>query len=154
MELTDVYKYTGLGVVLVLSIFIKIPKLELNVWGWLGKAVGNALNKGVIERLDKTDEKIDKLQSDLDAHIKVEEVAKIDAARKEILKFNDELLANRKHSLESFDETLKLIDIYEDYCDKNPGYSNNKALLSIDNIKRVYKKRLAKGDFASPSDEE
>ena len=81
MELTDIYTYTGAAIVLILSIFIKIPKLELNVWGWLGKAVGNALNKGVIERLDKTDEKIDKLQTDLDNHIKAEEVAMRQDAR-------------------------------------------------------------------------
>jgi len=152
MELTDIYTYTGAAIVLILSIFIKIPKLELNVWGWLGKAVGNALNKGVIERLDKTDEKIDKLQTDLDNHIKAEEVAKVDAARREILQFNDELLARRKHSKESFDQKLQLIDLYEDYCDKHENYSNNQALLSIENIKRVYKQSLKKGDFATPED--
>lgn len=154
MELTDIYTYTGIGVVLILSIFIKIPKLELNVWKWLGKSIGNSLNHDVIDRLDKTDKKIDDLKIDLDKHIKTEEAAKIDSHRRDILQFNDELLAQRKHSKETFDQELQIIDKYERYCDSHPDYPNNQALLAIANIKKVYSRRLEKGDFALPDDEE
>lgn len=154
MELQDVYTYTGIGIVLILSIFIKIPKLELNVWGWLGKAIGKALNATVIERLDETDKKIDTLQEKLDRHIKTEEVAKVDAARTEILQFSDGLLDGKRNSKESFDQILRLIDVYERYCDTHTDYPNNQALLAIENIKRVYAKRLGKQDFAKPLAEE
>lgn len=154
MELTDIYTYTGLGIVLILSIFIKIPKLELNVWKWLGKSIGNALNHDVIDRLDKTDKKIDDLKTDLDKHIKTEEVAKIDDCRTQILQFNDELIAKRSHSKETFDQKLFIIDKYEHYCESHPDYPNNQALLAIENIKKVYSRRLSKGDFARPDDEE
>lgn len=150
MELTDIYTYTGIGVVLILSIFIKIPKLELNVWKWLGKSIGNSLNHDVIDRLDKTDKKIDDLKTELDKHVKVEEVARIDDCRKQILQFNDEILARRRHSKETFDQNLLIIDKYEKYCDSHPDYPNNQALLAIANIKKVYSRRLEKGDFALP----
>lgn len=152
MEFNDLYTYTGWGILLLLSIFIKIPKLELNVWSWLGRAVGKVLNGTVIDRLDATDKKLDTLKDELDKHIKAEEVAKIDSYRRSILQFNDEILANRRHSKETFDQNLQLIDAYEKYCDTHTDYPNNQALLAIENIKKVYAKRLDKHDFAKAED--
>lgn len=60
--------------------------------------------------------------------------------RYRILRFNDEILHDQKHSKEHFDQILEDITRYEKFCDEHPEYENNKAVLAIENIKRVYKK--------------
>lgn len=73
---------------------------------------------------------------------------KADDARRRILTAADELRCNvTLHSLEWFNQLNEDIDRYEKYCDKHPDYSNNKALQSIEYIKRNYAKRLEKNDF-------
>ena len=55
------------GVVIILAGLIKIPKLELNLWSFIVRALGKALNTELAAEVKKfhndTDEKIDKLQS-------------------------------------------------------------------------------------------
>lgn len=60
--------------------------------------------------------------------------------RYRILRFNDEILHDQKHSKEHFDQILEDITRYEKFCAEHPEYENNKAILAIENIKRVYKK--------------
>jgi hypothetical protein len=41
-----------IGVIIVLIIgFIKIPKLEINIWHWLGKIVGRLLFKELADQI-------------------------------------------------------------------------------------------------------
>ena len=61
-------------------------------------------------------------------------------ARSRIIRFNDELLNDTKHSKEMFDQVLADIDTYEKYCSDNPKFLNNKTGLSIQNIKKVYQR--------------
>lgn len=61
-------------------------------------------------------------------------------ARTRILRFNDELLNETKHSKEMFDQALGDIDAYEKYCAKHPEFLNNRTTLSVEHIKRVYQK--------------
>ena len=58
--------------------------------------------------------------------------------RYRILRFNDEILHEEKHSKEHFDQVLEDISRYERFCNTHPEYENNKAVLAIKNIKRVY----------------
>lgn len=46
MELVEVLKAVGIsgGIILFLASFIKIPKIELNVWGWVFSKMGKAFN--------------------------------------------------------------------------------------------------------------
>ena len=68
-------------------------------------------------------------------------------SRARILQFNDELYRGIKHTKESFDDVIAEIDNYEDYCKSHPKFPNFKAVAAIDNIKKVYKKRLEVADF-------
>lgn len=43
MDLLDIAKYAGGGIVVILLGFIKIPKIELNIWNWLGRTIGRSL---------------------------------------------------------------------------------------------------------------
>lgn len=70
------------------------------------------------------------------------EIAESEATtcRYRILRFNDEIIHDQKHTKEHFDQILEDITRYEKYCDEHPEYENNKAILSIENIKRIYQK--------------
>ncbi len=91
--------------------------------------------------------KIDKLADMLDHHIKEDRENDIRMARRDILRFNDEIRRGQAHTAESFDDILEAVDAYEHYCKEHPEFENNKAVMAIANIKRVYQDRLIKNDF-------
>lgn len=115
---------------------IKIPVIQINIWSIIGKAI----NGEVLQ-------KVKELSDSFEKHISLAEEEKIRDARARILRFNDEVLLNRKHSKEHFEEILQDIDMYEKYCNDHPNYKNNKAVFAIDTIKEVYKKCLKDKDF-------
>ena len=63
------------------------------------------------------------------------------------LEFNGEIKRGVHHDEEEFNDVLEAIDKYESFCRDNPNYSNNKAVLAIENIKNVYKKAYSNNDF-------
>ena len=63
-------------------------------------------------------------------------------ARTHILRFDDELLNDIKHSKEYFSQQLQDIDVYEAYCKEHPEFKNNYASAAIDHVKTTYKKLL------------
>lgn len=67
--------------------------------------------------------------------------------RYRILRFNDELIHEEKHTKEHFDQVLDDITRYEKYCDEHPEYENNKAVLAVENVKATYKKCVDKSMF-------
>ena len=68
-------------------------------------------------------------------------------ARTRILRFSDEILHKMRHSKEMFDQINEDIDAYRKYCDKHPEYKNNKAVMAIGNIEKVYGMCLEQHDF-------
>lgn len=128
------------GLIVILLGMIKIPVLEINLWGWLGRVIGRAINGEIIK-------KVDGLTADLDDLKKREELEHVRRARQRILRFSDEILFNQRHSKEHFDEILEEIDVYEKYCHEHVEYENNRADLAIATIREVYKKCLRDHDF-------
>ena len=110
----------------------------------MAKAIGKAINADVSNRLDG-------IESKLDGHIKTDDRRTADNLRAQILHFNNELLRPIYHTKEEFIEVLAKIDEYERYCERNPDYPNNRAVLAIENIREVYKERLKKRDFLQES---
>jgi len=70
-----------------------------------------------------------------------------DAARRNILIFDDELRRNIEHSEESFDQVLSDINFYSKYCREHPEYENNKATNAISHINHVYQQVKAENKF-------
>lgn len=130
----------GTGLLIILAGLIRIPKLEINIWTALAHVVGRALNGEVIV-------KVDKLTSDFEDHLRIEEEERAKNARQRILRFNDELLFRTKHSKEHYDDVLEDIDKYEEYCINHPEYKNNKANRAIENIRNEYDSHLQNHDF-------
>lgn len=108
----------------------------------------------LIKRKDDKDGQNDKLATAI-AGVKTEldtmrnEIAEDRAtdARIRILSFSDEVRHNVRHSKESFDQINLDIDTYKRYCDGHPDYKNNRAVMAIANIERVYVECLRKNDF-------
>ena len=76
------------------------------------------------------------------------EVHAVNSCRERILRFNSEIMSdNKTHNKEYYDEILSDIDKYEHYCLNHPDYPNNKAMLSIENIKKTYADLLERNDF-------
>lgn len=67
--------------------------------------------------------------------------------RYRILRFNDEIMHDEKHTKEHFDQIMEDITKYENYCKEHPSFPNNKAVFAINNIKRIYQKCTDEGTF-------
>ena len=63
-------------------------------------------------------------------------------ARTHILRFDDELLNDVKHSKEYFSQQLQDIDTYEAYCAAHPDFKNSYAVCAIEHIRKTYAKLL------------
>lgn len=151
MDLTELQTVLGAVLVFLLSL-IKIPKIELNIWGWLGKAIRTGLNKDILAELkdmnadllhvkDELKEfrgEVDTFRQEFLDYKEEDEENRIAQSRQQILIFNDEILQETRHSKERFDNILAEIDKYEKYCSEHPNYANNKAVLAIKNIKKTY----------------
>ena len=131
----------GGGALLILMTLIQIAPIKVNPWSKIAKAIGKALNGDVMTKLNE-------VQGRLDEHIRIDDERNADAHRVQILRFNRELLQdNIPHTQEDFIEALSEIDFYERYCREHPDYENNRAVLAIENIERVYKKLMENGGF-------
>lgn len=128
------------GLSIILIGMIKIPTLDFNFWVWLGRIIGKTMNKEVLDRVDK-------LSTDLENFKNEEELERARRARQRILRFNDEILFDQRHSKEHFDEILEDIDVYEKYCHEHENYENNRAELAIATIQEVYKQCVKTHDF-------
>ena len=140
--------HTGIiGILIVLAGMIKVPKMELNIWNSLGRVIGRSVNGEVMERVQELKSTVNELQTEVQRIQKEEELERARQARQRILRFNDEILFNKRHSKEHFDEILDDIDTYEEYCREHEDYENNKAVLAIATIREVYKDCLKTHDF-------
>lgn len=140
--------HTGIiGVLIILAGMIKIPKMELNIWNSIGRTIGRSVNGEVMEQVQDLKKTVSELQTEVQQIQKEEELERARQARQRILRFNDEILFEKRHSKEHFDEILDDIDTYEEYCREHEDYENNKAVLAIATIREVYKDCLKTHDF-------
>ena len=140
LELNNLAQHGMIGLLVILAGMIKIPKLELNIWNLIGRTIGRSVNKEVLEQVNILFKEVDTLKKD-------EELERARQARQRILRFNDEILFEKRHSKEHFDEILDDIDTYEEYCRTHEDYENNKAVLAIATIREVYRDCLKTHDF-------
>ncbi len=69
------------------------------------------------------------------------------SARVRILRFADELMEERKHSKDSYDQCLSDITTYNQYCKDHPSFKNNQTVATAQYIEKNYAERLEKHDF-------
>lgn len=146
MNLQEIFAGGGISIVVLLTL-IQVAPIKVDPWSAIARAIGRALNGDVLHKLDKLENGQSDTRKCLDNHIRIAEDRNADAHRANILHFNTELLRGERHTREGFIEVLSEIDFYEGYCREHPDYENNRAVLAIENIKRVYRERMEKNDF-------
>ena len=146
MNLGEIAGWSGGGLLLLLT-FIQIAPIKVNPWSAIVRGIGKALNGDVLKKLDVLEAGQVETRKRLDEHIRIDDDRNADTHRSRILHFNTELLRGDKHTREDFIETLAEIDFYEHYCREHPDYENNRAVLAIENIERVYKDLMGNGGF-------
>ena len=154
LEINNLAQGGVIGLLVILMGMIKIPKLELNIWNLIGRTIGRSINREAMQQADSFSKSINSRMDNLSQKVedleKAEELERVRFARQRILRFNDEILCGQRHSKEHFDEILDDITLYEHYCNDHEDYENNKAVLAIKTIKRVYDQCMVTHDFLSP----
>ena len=117
---------SGGGILILLLTIIQITPLKLNPWSVIAKELGKALTVDVLDKLDENS---------------------ASTCRYRLIRFDDELRHNVKHTQEHFDQILDDITTYERYCKEHPNYPNSKAILAIENIKSTYIKCREENSF-------
>ena len=146
MNLGEIAGWSGGGLLLLLT-FIQSAPIKVNPWSAIVRGIGKALNGDVLKKLDVLEAGQVEARNRLNEHIRIDDDRNADTHRTRILHFNTELLRGNKHTQEDFVEVLTEIDFYEHYCREHPDYENNRAVLAIENIKRVYKELMENGGF-------
>lgn len=103
----------------------------------------NEIRKGY----DSQQKDIDSLKISIDKMQESESVKDAQAARRRILRFNDELLRSIDHSKEYFDDILEDIKIYNRYCDEHKDFANGKTVMAKKNIEHCYEQCMEKHSF-------
>ena len=139
MEGKEILEWTA-GIALSLSVVIEISPIKLNPWKHILKWIGNGINGELITKVDKLNQDLQDLKVDCE-----ERNAKL--LRSHILTFGDEILHEQHHSKERFDQMLREITEYEQYCENHPDFENNVARLTTKRIKAVYEKCMEENTF-------
>lgn len=132
-----------LVVAAVAGTLVKIPKLEVNVWGLIGKAITKETNA----KLDKIIAQQAATDKKLDEHIAMDDERYAVDCRARILRFNDEVLHGQNHTKEHFDQTLSDITTYNNYCDNHKDFKNQITIHAADNIAKTYDQCMIKKSF-------
>ena len=97
--------------------------------------------EGVNERIETLEEKIDLVDSKVDQRNAI-------SNRVRILRFADEMLEEKRHSKDSWDQVMSDTTEYEQYCKAHPEFKNNQTAATVEYIQKEYTTRLEKHDFA------
>lgn len=125
----------GVFVIIIMSL-LEVSKIKINPWSF----IGNILNKGVISKMEKIEKDVAEVKKEIGENTAT-------SSRYRILRFDDEILHNTKHTKEHFDQILLDIDVYEKFCDNHPDFKNNLAVMAIKHIKQVYQKCSSENSF-------
>ena len=138
---------------------VTVKRLELPVYKWARDwlnarldGLGKRLNAGLdskVSILTATVERqsavLEALEEKLQAQEATADRRRADDYRREILRFNREIMEGAAPDRESYVEILAVIDRYDGYCTEHPGYPNSRATAAIQNIKTNYQHWLKVG---------
>lgn len=100
--------------------------------------------------LERKDKKKDRSEKILEAIQKINN--KIDqrtaiGCRIRILKFMDEIIEGWEHSKDSYNQIMRDITDYLQYCDDHPQFLNHQTDATIERLRKDYEQRLATNNF-------
>ena len=146
-------------VAVVIGSTVSVKKLDLPVYKWARDwlnarldGLGKRLNAGLDSKVSSLTETVERqsavlaaLEEKLQAQEATADRRRADDYRREILRFNREIMEGAAPDRESYVEILAVIDRYDGYCTEHPGYPNSRATAAIQNIKTNYQHRLKVG---------
>lgn len=108
------------------------------LWGFLQfllerKDKKNDCSKKILEAIQKINNKIDQ-RTAIECRIR-------------ILKFMDEIIEGWEHSKDSYNQIMRDITDYLQYCEDHPQFLNHQTDATIERLKKDYEQRLATNDF-------
>ena len=98
-------------------------------------------------KLDEQGKQIDALEEAFNQKNKADAEKEAKAARRRILRADDEIRMGMKHSKDFFDDVLRDIDAYEEFCDEHPHFKNRCAESAIRNVSETYDTCKAQNSF-------
>ena len=128
-----------MNIELELIITVVIAMIGSNaLWGFLQfllerKDKKKDCSKKILEAIQKINNKIDQ-RSAIGCRIR-------------ILKFMDEIIEGWEHSKDSYNQIMRDITDYLQYCEEHPQFLNHQTDATIERLKKDYEQRLATNDF-------
>ena len=117
----------------------------------LARAIGRAINGELMEKVDSLeknfDSRVDNLEQKIEKMDQEEQLQRAKDARTRVLRFGDEVFHNVHHTKEHFDDVLRDITYYENYCRAHPNFENDQMHITAAHIKETYHKCLKEHSF-------
>lgn len=92
------------------------------------------------DKLEEMSDSIQKMRSELAAHIEADDERYATQCRARIISFGSELInePDHKHTKGQFDSVLGDITSYTQYCEEHPRYQNEMTDRSVEIIRLIY----------------
>ena len=101
----------------------------------------------ISDKLDVQGKKLNSLEQSFMEKNAEDNEKEAQAARRRILRADDEIRVGVKHSKDFFEDVLRDIDYYEEYCDAHPHFKNRCAESAIRNVSATYDACKAHNNF-------
>ena len=131
------YATWGAVILVAATGLVQIAPIKINPWSAAASAIGRAINKDVIAKVDKLENDIAEMRKVGEKRGNEEDERNAKEARRRILRFGDEVRHRQRHSKEHWDDAILDITDYEHYCATHPDF---KPKGSIDH--QVARKRI------------
>ena len=99
------------------------------------------------DKIDSQGKQIQSLEESFEKKSKEDQEKEAKASRRRILRADDEIRMGMKHSKDFFEDVLRDIDSYEEYCDEHPHFKNRCAESAIKNVAETYETCKAQNSF-------
>ena len=99
------------------------------------------------DKIDSQGKQIQSLEESFEKKSKEDQEKEAKASRRRILRADDEIRMGMKHSKDFFEDVLRDIDAYEEYCDEHPHFKNRCAESAIRNVAETYDTCKAENSF-------
>ena len=119
---------------------VQITPIKISPWSALFKWLGRMINGELSDKIDALAKKVDQLEAKEDQRDAVNK-------RVRILRFEDELQREQRHTKDSFDQVMSDITDYNQYCSDHPKFRNDQTAQTVEHIRKVYADRLERHDF-------
>ena len=129
------YATWGAVILVAATGLVQIAPIKINPWSAAASAIGRAINKDVIAKVDKLENEITEMRMVSEKRSGEEDERNAKEARRRILRFGDEVRHRQRHSKEHWDDAILDITDYE------------KAQSTIKLLIKEYERCLAENDF-------